>query len=178
MAAALRAGFWKVQGPALAIAGLAVAFITWNFANTQTVPLWLVCVIATPILITFWVLLAALDRALRLANKRLPAVRLCAAGGSLYKGAEAVLILEPSDIYALGSVVSVYRQNDLHEELIALGRVESIQENRYIQVTLRQMTVAGRDVLAAILANEAATLRSLLVKPNVPELALPLESEI
>jgi hypothetical protein len=168
MAAALRAGFWKVQGPLLGGLGLFVAFVAWRQSWDYPVPLWLVVLGTTAAIIGIFVLVYALDHALRLTDKQLPAIRWAGPAPPNYLDAKAILILEPSDLYALGSVVALYRDRDAYEEFVGMGRVESIQHNGRVQIALQSVIASAADAVDSLLKNESTTLRNYLVKPNVP----------
>jgi hypothetical protein len=51
---------------------------------------------------------------------------------------QLLLLLDPSDMFGFDAVVSVYRKNGDFEEMVGIGRVRTIQENGFIQVTIEQ----------------------------------------
>ena len=168
--------FWrsvrKTGGPLIAVVGFVVSVIAWRFAPQTSVPLWIVVVIGA---LGIGLLAAALDamfESIAAAGQSLPSVKWTGPPPSTYRHAVALLILEPSELFAQGSLVSIYRQNDLYEELIGIGWVVSVQQNRSIQVAVRRLVDSAADVLPRLLQDDSSLLRSLLVKPSVPDVEM------
>jgi hypothetical protein len=80
-----------------------------------------------------------------------------------------LLLLEPSDMFGFDAVVSVYRTNGDFEEMIGIGRVLTIQENGFIQITIEQIDPAtDGEFVANLGAGNVNALAETLVKPTVP----------
>ena len=171
-------GFWmllwrsfrRTRGPVGTIVGLALGFLGWAQSSpSQTVPAWTVFsggILGLTVILT---LIDAVNESLRAAGKKLPAVKWSGKAPESYRDTMALLLLEPSDLFAPGSLVSVYRRSGLYEEFVGIGRVMSVQENRSVQVGVRRIVATAPDLLPLLIGNDATVHRSLLVKPNVPD---------
>ena len=82
---------------------------------------------------------------------------------------QILLLLEPSDLFGFDASVSIYRRNADFEEMIGIGRVFTIQENGFIQITL-DVIVPSADTafLTNLQAGNAQALSETLVRPTVP----------
>ena len=168
--------FWrsvrKTSGPLITALGLAISLIAWLVAPETSVPLWIVVVIVA---LSIGVVAAALDamfESMAAVGQSLPSVKWTGPPPSAYENAVALLILEQSELFAQGSLVSIYRRTDLYEELIGIGWVVAVQQNRSIQVAVRRVLDSATDVLPRLLQSDASLIRSLLVKPSVPDVEM------
>jgi len=71
-------------------------------------------------------------------------------------------------------MVSFYHDDGDFETLIGLGIVEHIREDKRIQVKIVAPAAGYEDIMEKLKRNEAQILRSVIVKPHVPQSYLTL----
>ena len=83
---------------------------------------------------------------------------------------KVLCILERSELFFQDMLVSFY-YNDSRgfEELIGIGTVYNIQENKKIQVRMDYPNINYKKIIENLKNNEAETLSRTVVKPNVPK---------
>lgn len=98
----------------------------------------------------------------------LPKVRM---GRDPFQGTSAALVclLEPSDLFFHGILVSLYRVADEGIELpIGTGSVTNIQDDGNILIEVTQVFKGEEDFAQSLRQNKAEALRATRVKPYVP----------
>lgn len=165
----LWSSFVATYGPVLAFLGLAISVAAWFVSGGAQVSVaWLVAV-ATASAIIIGCLMEAMLVAFRAAGRGLPGVRYVSSPPSAFDSLSAILLLDPSDLFAPDAAVSVYQLREQeYEVLIGVGRVLTVQQNGLIQIGLTPVGECGPDFMARLLANDISVLRSLVVKPTVP----------
>lgn len=161
--------FLKTQGPLLGCVGLIVGVAAWlipipsdvkvalNRVLAWAIPTAIAGVVAFITLVTAFLQSRALSRLPRVINGR--------HHGSASES--VMLLLDESELFGHGSLVSVYHVDaSSFEELLGVGYVHNIQENRMIQVVFTAK--AGLSVCAKLASNDAAVLKNVRVKPTVP----------
>ena len=119
---------WLIGALALVLS-IAVFFMT---PETKVVVGWLV-VVGAPSALVIVILLDAAYTGWRASRRGLPEVRRVLESPSTYSGI-AIHIVDPSDLFGVDALVSVYAREDEYERLIGIGRVLTIQTNGYIQI--------------------------------------------
>lgn len=161
--------FCRASGPVLAVLGFLGTLGTWLFRPDAAIPMIWVVLAATAFVTVLATLLRATTTALGYAGKVLPRVRLVAHPSVIYSDVQAVLLLEPSDLFVGDSWVSVYlMQEQQYEVLIAIGRVLAVQQNGLIQVGIERAISPDAAIIEKLLGNDTRILANLIVKPNVP----------
>lgn len=162
--------FIRIHGWLLGLVALAITIglLFWQ-PEAKIAVKWFVLLFA-PMLI---LLITFLDLAYQSFNKNIfPLPKVIASKGapSVYKNAKAILLLEPSIIFAHESFVSIYLKESSFEKLIAVGHVATIQEEGRIQVVITQLIdIVDSDWLSLIIANNADIHKNILVKPTFPK---------
>ncbi len=156
------AGFLKVHGPTFSVVSFVLTFVLWGFAAKTRVPLfWLLTTLVILIFVTS-VLVAAICESL--ASSRLPRVL----NGRWHQGVPFCL-LEPSELFSIGSLVSCYVTDESgFEKFVAVGKVDNIQSNGQIQVSLLTFIPGQEEYATKFAANDPAVLRAARIKPAVP----------
>jgi hypothetical protein len=96
-------------------------------------------------------------------RNRLPRVLHISGPGS---GTGLVCLLEPSELFSHGAAVSFYHLGDSNfEELIGIGFVLNVQEDRRIQVAMVHIIEGHDDVIRRLEQNQSAVLGRIIVKP-------------
>lgn len=165
--------FRATSGPVLSTLGLLAALVTWIFSrDTRLSIVWLVASLMIAAILIFTLVHAALVT-YRAVGKHLPAVKLISKPPPSYRDVVAVILLEPSDLFALDSLVSIYQlQDQQYEVLVGLGRVLTVQENGLVQVGIQRILEHDSGLMDRLLQNDARVLTSILVKPSVPRYEL------
>ena len=79
-------------------------------------------------------------------------------------------LLEPSDLFSFGTLVSIYYINpEGFEILIGLGEVINIQDDKKIQVLISDYYNPNREIIEKLSMNNATILKKILIKPNIPK---------
>jgi hypothetical protein len=78
-----------------------------------------------------------------------------------------LILLGQSNIFSHGSLVSIYCINDGYEQLIGLGEVINIQDDKRVQILLTQRVSPDEDIYKKLLENNATVFEKILIKPYV-----------
>ena len=163
--------FTRIHGVPVTLLSIGIGVIAFVFSPTDKVSLKVVvplCVIA------FLVLITLIDNSLQNWKKIsniLPKVKQARTPTALYDGAKAILLLEPSDIYAHETLVSVYYLENDFERLIGVGFILTIQGNGLIQVLVNKtIEEQGENIWESICQNDVTVLSKLHVKPSIPKI--------
>ncbi|OTX80808.1 hypothetical protein BK726_27435 [Bacillus thuringiensis serovar londrina] len=80
-----------------------------------------------------------------------------------------ICLLSPSSLFSHDTIVSFYTYQDGFEELIAIGRVVVIQDDKKIQIVIQKAITENTQLINDIGGNKKSILENILVKPNVPQ---------
>ncbi len=79
------------------------------------------------------------------------------------------LLLEPSDLFSYETAVSCYFLNDDNFELLfAVGKVESIRQDKMIQVVVKSSNTGQDEFFQRMKNSDASSLKKVFVKPYLP----------
>lgn len=139
--------------------------------NTYSIRItWLISIAATG----FIFIAAMFDLSYRMyekTKKPLPKVISIKPPTQLYESAEAIIIIEPSELFGYELLVSVYLNDDGYDKLLAIGNVITIQQNGYIQILIFKLCdESARDILDRGINNDSRILSNLIIKPSIPKL--------
>ena len=91
------------------------------------------------------------------------------------QGAKVLCLLESSELFSYDALVSFYYIDDENfEQLIGIGAVVNIQEDRKIQVAMFYSLEGHQEKAEKIAQNDAGILKKTRVKPNVPKTYLDM----
>ena len=80
----------------------------------------------------------------------------------------AMILLQRSDLFSHGTLVSIYRLCDEDfEELIGFGMVSNVQLDGKIQVEFKLISSDDQNLMSDFAENNGSTLRRIIVKPTV-----------
>jgi len=120
------------------------------------------------------VLFDAASEAFAQARKPLPAVRGAMAPPAGYPAAQALLLLDESDLFSQGLQVTLYFRDDADFELlIGIGFVPVIQSNGYVQILLTRLVGPHEETVRKIVDNDKRILSRISVKPSVSSFLPP-----
>ena len=89
----------------------------------------------------------------------------------------ALCLLEPSEFFSYDTLVSFYYIDDEEfEQLVGIGTVVNIQENKLIQVELTNPVEGYEGIVKKLANNDAHALKKTVVKPSIPKKYLALYS--
>jgi hypothetical protein len=164
--------FSRVNGWLLGGLGLLLSIATFFFGpETKLVVGWLVAVAAVSTVL-FAILLDAAYSGWKSSRRGLPEVRKALAPPLNYPGIVRILIVDPSDLFGVDALVSVYLKDDEYERLIGIGRVITVQTNGFLQIGLSPITEADPEIEKKLDSNDASLLKKLLIKPSIPSYIL------
>lgn len=164
--------FTRINGWLTGGIALALSITVFFFGpETKVVVGWLVATIA----ISLFLLAVLVDAAYagwRASRRGLPEVRKTLEPPLIYTGISRILIVDPSDLFGVDALVSVYVKEDEYERLIGIGRVLTVQTNGYLQIGISSITESSPEIITKLNTNDASFLKKLLVKPSVPSYLL------
>ncbi|WBQ14829.1 hypothetical protein [Sphingobium yanoikuyae] len=156
----------QLHGLILGLVGVALAVIVWLSAPAAQVRvawLWITIIIS---LIVIWLLIETCRRIRQRSTHYLPRVLKSIPNNGLNNN--PVLILESSELFGHGSLVTIFYVNDQDIELqVGSGHVSTIQTDRKIQVEITQWANAHQPVLQRVVEASVDVLGRLLIKPTV-----------
>lgn len=88
-----------------------------------------------------------------------------------YDDSFAILFTNPTETLPYDSIVSVYFLTDGFEELIAIGKVANIQDDKKVQIMLIH-NLQFEKYKENIMGNVKGTLSNIIVKPTMPSFIL------
>lgn len=160
--------FTRLQSLILALVGIIASIVVWWAAPDVTVQigwLWITLIVAS---VMIWLLIDVARRLLGRQARFLPIVVTSLPSNGLTE--RPILILQPSELFGHGSLVTVFYVDDNGIELqVGSGYVVTIQTDRQIQVELTHWAAAHVGVLDGIKATSRDVLKRLLVKPSVTQ---------
>lgn len=165
--------FIHVNGWVLSLVSLAVAFLTYKYTAETKVPIWVLFITSAILTIILVIVFDAALIAWRRSSQVLPSVKKSVPPPAIYVGIVMLLLVSPSDLYGVHSLVSLYLKEDEYELLIGLGKVLTIQTNGCIQVGLMDLLDMEPEIAKKIENNDATILKKLVVKPSFPFDRLP-----
>lgn len=146
--------------------GLVATIVTFTIqAETKISARWTVL----GLLLEFALILALLELAWRaFLDRRQGLPRVIQSRKPAVGSDPAILLLEPSELYSFGDLVTFYYVGeDQFEELIGIGAVVNIQQDGKIQALLQTPVSEQGALIERLASNEAALKRLIRVKPNV-----------
>lgn len=164
--------FLRINGWLFGGLGLALTVAAFFFTPENKVPVGWFVAAGTLSIVVIVVLYDASRTSWKASQRGLPAVRRTLEPPDIYQGIEKILIVEPSELFGVDVLVSIYITEDEYERLIGIGRVLNIQTNGYLQIGISTLTETSGELIDKLKSNDSAFLKRLLVKPSVPSYLL------
>lgn len=156
----------QLQGLILGLVGVALGVIAWLSAPAAQVRVAWLWITIIAFLIVIWLLIDTCRRLHQRPVHYLPRVLKSIPNNGLNNN--PILILESSELFGYGSLVTIFFVNDQDIELqVGSGHVSTIQTDRKIQVEITQWATAHQSVLQRVVDASVDTLGRLLIKPTV-----------
>lgn len=156
--------FIRVNGPIFGLIAAVVGVAGFFVLPDSTMPIKWAILTSVIIALSFAVLVDLTVHAYQAARRPLPAVTT-----SYLENGILLLLLGPSELFAIGVLVSIYWLDRDFEIQIGIGSVTNVQTNGRIQVRVERMSEPPRPELwQRIQDRETAVLKSILVRPSVP----------
>lgn len=175
--ALLYESFLRVNGWLLGGAALVLSITVFIVSPATKVAVgWLIAALATCIVIVVVVVDAA-STAWRMSQRGLPKVRRTLDPPKIYVGVIRILIVDPSDLFSVETLISLYVKDDEYERLLGLGRVLTVQSNGILQIGITSLVDADEAIQTKLNGNDAGFLKALLVKPSFPSYLLQEKSD-
>ncbi|WP_442489366.1 hypothetical protein [Halomonas litopenaei] len=126
----------------------------------------LICLVAFLCVISFLSARKAYDFAVDQRRYHVPRVLHGRKTPAVHPDAIALLVIEPTPIYAYDGFVSIYHVNDGIEEIVGVGKVINIQQDGKVQVlVIKDLGGYGYE---SVVNNNFDALKSLVIKSTVP----------
>lgn len=164
--------FIRINGWLFGGLGLALSVAALFFSPDTKVSVGWFVALGSLSIVVFVVLYDASRISWKASQRGLPAVRRTLEPPEIYQGVEKILIVEPSELFGVDALVSIYTTEEEYERLIGIGRVLNVQTNGYLQVGISTLTETSDDLAGKLKGNDSAFLKRLLVKPSVPSYLL------
>lgn len=157
------------QGAILGLVGIAASVIVWFLAPDLNIKIAWLWVASTVFLVIIWLLIATCKRLNEKPAQYLPRALTALENNGISKN--PIIILERSDFFGHGSLVTVFYVNDHDIELqVGSGQVATIQMDGKIQVEIDRWSENHRDKLEALMSRSKDALLRTLVKPTTTSL--------
>jgi len=158
--------FYSIQGLLLAVIGLIFSLITWFAVNASTSTK----VLVITILVLVVLLVVAINAAYSLFLRRsrvLPKI-IAVRPNTSVSNADFVCVLEPSEWFSQGILVSFYDYDGKYEQLIGIGRVLIVQDDGKIQVGMSVNIEGHEGIIERLSRSDMEAVERIKVKPHVP----------
>jgi hypothetical protein len=160
--------FARSLGLPVALLSLALGFVLWIFKSSDCMPLWASIPTISLLLMILFVFYDSLRASIK--SKRMPKVRSAKESSSDIEGPRRLtLLVDPSDLFYINTMVTLYGQENDFEIQIGLGYVETINDKKFIQVLVFEEPAGVNDEFwRGIAANKIDYLARLRLRPSVP----------
>lgn len=160
--------FSEIKGPWLWPIGIIVTLILRHISPNRTIPFdWAVLAFILLAILTIAAIKAAYTSFSR-TPQQLPKILVVRSFNKAPDPLRFLCLLDPSDLFSHGILVSFYYDDGDFEVLTGFGTVESIQEDKRIQVRIINTLPGHDEIMEKLMKNDASTLRKTKVKPNIP----------
>jgi hypothetical protein len=148
--------------------GSLIALLFYLVAPTALMPVWLTVIIGLILLIIIFLLIDALKREINNDNNTMP--RLLTVVDATTNDELPILLLEPSELFGIDNVVSIYHKDSTteFEILVGYGYVVTVQTDKKIQVRVQQWLSGNSDITDKISSRQIDALKCTIVRPNAP----------
>lgn len=85
-----------------------------------------------------------------------------------------ILLLKESQMFSIDSLVSIYTIENGAEEIIGLGYVGAVQDDKIIRVCVSYVFDDKKDDFKKIVENKLDILKIIFAKPSIPQKILSL----
>lgn len=164
--------FKRTLGIPLILVGLGLEFMLWKVAPDDSISLMVAMPMAVFCLMVMLTLASAAYESYTISRRTLlPRILLGREVSAQTEGANALCLLEPSELFSHGMIVSFYFiDSEGFEQLIGIGTVVNIQQDGKIQTRLSQAMAGHEDTVRKLAQNDAQVLKQTRVRPSVPEM--------
>lgn len=158
----------KTWGAVFTIVSLAASvFVYFVAPDTDTIKMNIFFVVVFLFFGIIVILLRALYDANTDAKVNLPKIRKVLEPPRSYEKASALLLVDPSSLLAHDSSVTLFMLEDDYEQLIGIGVVINIQDDKKVQVALFKND-ESEQLINQLKENKKHDLERLILKPSVP----------
>lgn len=158
----------KTWGAVFTIVSLAATVLVYFVApDTDTIKINIFLVIIFVFFMIFVILLRALYDANADISANLPKIRKILEPPRSYEKASALLLVDPSNLLSYDSSITLFIQEDDYEQLVGIGVVINIQNDKKIQVALFKND-ESEQLINQLKENRKHDLERLILKPSVP----------
>lgn len=158
----------KTWGPVFTVVSLFASVLVYFVApDTDTIKLNIFLVVIFVFFAIIVILLRALYDANSDARVNLPKIRKILAPPRSYEKASALLLVDPSNLLSHDSSVTLFMLEDDYEQLVGVGVVINIQNDKKVQVALFKND-ESEQLICQLKENKKHDLERLVLKPSVP----------
>jgi len=157
--------FLRVQGVLIGV----LAVLLWLFPPDKNISLRWALPIGLFCVILILTLGNAAYEAFKISKHVLPMVLVGEKPPKHISGAKLLCLIEPSELFSNGTLVSFYYiVDESFEQLMGIGTVINIQEDSKIQVVMTYSLDGYEEKIEKLVQNDAGILKRTRVKPNIP----------
>ena len=162
--------FKRIYGPIGTIFTIVGSLFLWIFAPDTKISLKIILPILVFIIMLLFTFIDTTYQAIEKLKQNkniLPKILRVMDPRPPYQKAKALALLEKSPIFSFGTIVGIYFIEDDFEQLIGIGEVINIQENKKIQIAITSYLEGQEDKIEELLKNNARLLEKTIVKPYI-----------
>lgn len=153
----------------LALTSIIITYVFFLWTPESRVPFWALASVIIVAASLVWTLISALRRVINEERTNLP--RLLAVIQGTSPNGLPILLLEPNDLFSIGSIVSIYHldKSNGFEVLIGFGAVSTLQIDRKIQVSVEEWIRGNEDISEKIINQNIDIMSDTVIRPNAPK---------
>lgn len=155
--------FLKVQGIVIGTLSLLLGVLLWYFSEVQSLIVFWFIIWSIVSVILVSVLVSVIIELIK-SQKILPKILKVKKVQD-----ECICLLESSELFSNGIGVSFYYTDENEfEQLICIGIVNNIQENKLIQVNIHSYQEHHKELIGRLENNDRQLLDNIILKPSIP----------
>jgi hypothetical protein len=162
----------KTWGGVFTVVSLMASVLLYFIApDTDTIKVNIFVVVVFVLFAIIVIILRALYDASTDARVNLPKIRKVLEPPRSYEKASALLLVDPSNLLSHDSSVTLFMLEDDYEQLVGIGVVVNIQDDKKVQVALFKND-ESEQLIGQLKENKKHDLERLILKPSVPRVFL------
>lgn len=167
--------FLRIRGVPIVVIAIVLPLVLWRVSPNTKISLGLALPIGLFCLVLILTLGNAAYESFKRSRRILPSILHARKPFAETQGEKVLCLLEPSELFSHNVLVSFYYVDEEgFEQLIGIGVVLNVQEDRKIQVAMTWAIKGHVEELERLVQNEAGILKKIRVKPDVPKMYLDL----
>lgn len=148
--------------------GSSTALLFYLVAPKLVMPVWITALSHIILFIVLFLLIQALKIEISRDKNVMP--RLLTVVDPVRDGELPILLLEPSELFGIDNVVSIYHKDSAtdFEILVGYGYVVTVQTDKKIQIRVQEWLSGNNDITEKISSRKIDALNCTIVRPSAP----------